>query len=178
MGNVTQIFKSTKKATAILASAVALLFTIAFLAGVFKPSNEAKWEEVTYTDENGDVHLKPKYQQELDKKILELGDVEQYVLRARGNGNYTCYTCSDSTYFLKKDEVWKYGVTRKKEKGRYKAAFLRENNLYYEIQHTGNLYECAIQEQVKLRLYPVLPENLARVKELRRVFPPGNHRLD
>jgi hypothetical protein len=66
------------------------------------------------------LSLSPERKAKLDRELEELDNAEQYVLRANRDGWYPCYSCpTKNRIFLLKDEVWKYGVTRKGEKGRY-----------------------------------------------------------
>lgn len=145
-----------------------LFLLVALLMAALHP-----WEEVAYTDDQGKPKLHPKPQEELDKVTQAEDIAEQYALRAISNGNYIC-NCPEGFYYLNATNVWKYGITKNGEKVRYTAKFLRENNLYYEPQFKGTLHECLIQEQIMIRSYPLLPENVARPVEIRLVRPCGN----
>lgn len=128
-------------------------------------------------DEDGNIKISAKRQAKLQKKLEELDNAEQYVLRADQNGYYPCHSCKDSTsVYLLAGQVWKYGVTTKTQKGRYPDTYLENNFLAYEIQFRGTLSECLKEEQRKIYQYAILPENLIRRKPLER--PPGNKRDD
>ncbi len=126
---------------------------------------------IVYDDEGKpDIPLDRK--QELDDYAEKLEIAEQYMLYATEDGNYVCVSCGEEKrIFLKKGEVWKYGVTTNGEKGRYPAG-LPDNRLNYIVQFRGNLTICLVEEKRKIIYYPILPENVARDKKLNR--PPGN----
>ncbi|MCY7327464.1 MAG: hypothetical protein LH618_02815 [Saprospiraceae bacterium] len=132
-----------------------------------------KWRDVVeYVD--GEPILKTKQKNELQRKLEELENVEQYALRAEMDGWYPCLHSGLKTYYLRQNEVWKYGVTSKGELGRYTSKFLNANKVYYSLQFTGTMNECLQEEQRKLFNYPILPENLARLEENRLLRPPFN----
>ncbi len=131
------------------------------------------WEKVAYTDEQGKPKLHPRHQEELDRVTQAEDIAEQYALRAIGDGNYIC-NCPEGFYYLHTGEIWKYGTTKNGAAGRYSSKFLKANNVYYDMQFTGTLHECLIQEQIKIRSYPLLPENVARPVEKRLVRPCAN----
>jgi len=97
---------------------------------------------------------------------------EQYVLIARIAGNYLCYSCErqDSVY-LNEGETWKIGVNRKGEKVRYPDG-KKDPRLQYFVQFKGDYGECLRQEKIKIYWYVSSPENIKRIRPLRR--PPGN----
>ena len=123
---------------------------------------------------DGVPKLKPFWKDKLERERREIETAEQYALKARRPGMYPCYLCPSKTSFLKAGELWKYGVTRKGQPGRYSEIFLQDNGLYYEIQFVGNYAQCLEMEKLKLYHYPVFPENLARPDSLKLLFPPGN----
>jgi len=132
-----------------------------------------KWRDVVeYV--NGEAQLTAKYRKELQNKIDEADEAEQYALIALTDGWYTCVHSGFGAYYLKAGEVWKYGTTTKGEQGRYDYKFLRANRVNYVVQFRGTLHACLKEEQVKLYMYPLLPENLAREEELRLIRPPYN----
>ncbi len=122
----------------------------------------------------GEPRLTDKHRQRLEKKLTELEEGEQYVLIARKEGWYPCVHNGHPLYFLHVGEVWRYGTTIKGQRGRYSSKFMKENNLSYIVQFRGTMGECLQQEQIKLFYYPLLPENLARPKEMRLLLPPFN----
>lgn len=131
------------------------------------------WADVVEWAE-GIPKLKPFWRDRLERERREIEEAEQYALIARVSGMYPCYLCPSKRIFLKAGEVWKYGVTRKGQRGRYPESFLQANGLYYEIQFVGTYAQCLYEEKVKLYHYPLFPENLARPDSLKLLFPPGN----
>ncbi len=120
--------------------------------------------------------LAPWRKEKFERELQELDDAEQYVLMVRIPGTFPCYSCVDKTeIFLTAGEVWRYGVTRKGQDGRYRDG-LPYSNLVYLAQFQGTLQECLKEEKQKIYHYPLLPENLKRKKPLIR--PPGNKRDD
>ena len=118
--------------------------------------------------------LSPKEEDKLQKRLKEIDKSEQYALIAMQDGWYPCLHSGRTTCYLKKGEVWKYGVTSKGETGRYKPPFLIKNRVFYFIQFTGTFSECLKQEQIRLFHYPYMPENLARPPAERLPRPPYN----
>ncbi len=87
-------------------------------------------------------------------------------------GFYRCYNCPWSpVIYLKEKEVWKYGVTRKGEKGRYGNS-LGAERLFYLTEFVGTIQECLAEERRKIFNYALFPENIARPIPIIR--PPGN----
>ncbi|WP_421946827.1 hypothetical protein [Phaeodactylibacter xiamenensis] len=112
--------------------------------------------------------LSPERQAKLNRELEELENTEQYVLRAARDGWYPCYSCpGKKRIFLHKDEVWKYGVTRKGEARRY-GRWHQEQGLYYLVQYEGPLQECLRREKIQIYSYALLPENLRREQPLIR----------
>ena len=129
-------------------------------------------KEFIITREDGSTELSPERTAKLARELDELDEAEQYVLIAARDGQYPCYHCpGKSSIFLQRGFVWKYGVTRKGEQGRY-GRWHVDNNLLYITQYTGPLQECFRQEKLKIYNYALLPENLSRTVPLIR--PPGN----
>ena len=132
-----------------------------------------KWHDVVeYMD--GEPQLTPKHQQQLQKKLKELNEAEQYALIATKEGSFPCLHSGHAVYHLHIGEVWKYGVTTKGERGRYTGQFLLDNSVSYVVQYVGKIGDCLQAEQTKLFSYPVLPENLARPEKDRLLRPPYN----
>ena len=132
-----------------------------------------KWSDVIeYV--NGEPRLNAKHQQQLQRKLNELDEAEQYALIATKEGFYPCLHSGHASYFLHVGEIWKYGVTTKGERGRYTGQYLLDNSVAYVIQYLGTVGECLKEEQVKLFSYPLLPENLARPEKDRLIRPPYN----
>lgn len=130
--------------------------------------------EAVFVKEEPSPELNPKEKAKLEKKMKEIDDAEQYALLAAKDGLYACLHSGRETCFLRKGEVFKYGVTTKGEFGRYNTSFMMKHNVIYVVQFKGNVAECLIQEQVKLFNYPYLPENLARLPENQLPRPPYN----
>ncbi|MEK7256965.1 MAG: hypothetical protein AAB316_19575 [Bacteroidota bacterium] len=145
-------------------------------------SKEAELEKLKFDDvvewEGDKPRLKKKRTAQLEKDIAAIRESVQYVLLAKSDGLYRCKRNQDGFIFLKKGEIWRYGVTRKGQKGRYSEDFLEVNNLVFRIQFNGRLDECLEQEKLKIYEYPLLPENIARLPTERQVYPPGNLRTD
>jgi hypothetical protein len=166
MGNVLQpvtpLQTPQRKPATLLIGIAAVLILLAL-----------KWNDVVELVD-GEYRLKPKYQRNLERKA-EADDVaEQYALVAVMAGWYPCVHSGFARYYLNPGEVWKYGVTTKSELGRYDLDFLRTNRVKYVREFIGTEGQCKKKEQVKLRLYPLLPENLARPEEYRLIRPPFN----
>lgn len=100
----------------------------------------------------------PKHQQQLQKKLNELNEAEQYALVATKEGLFPCLHSGHAVYHLHIGEVWKYGVTTKGERGRYTTQFLLDNSVSYVVQYVGRIGDCLQAEQTKLFSYPVLPK--------------------
>ena len=123
-------------------------------------------------ERDGKPDLAPWRKAKLMKELEDMEEGEQYVLKAVIPGLYPCYHCKNSDkIFLNKGDVWKYGVTSKGEKGRYKG-HLPVKGLFYYVQYEGLLQVCYKKEKIQIYNYALLPENLIRKKRLIR--PPGN----
>ncbi|MEM6696816.1 MAG: hypothetical protein AAF599_00370 [Bacteroidota bacterium] len=125
-------------------------------------------------DEDGNIQISKERQEKMERELEEYENAEQYALLAERDDYYPCPSCKNrGRIFLFKGEVWKYGVTTKKQAGRYPNGLPAEN-LTYLVQLRGNIYQCLAEEKRKIYQYPILPENLKRtVPSLR---PPGNQR--
>ena len=132
-----------------------------------------KWSDVIECFD-GEPRLTFKHQQQLQKKLNELEEAEQYALIATKEQWYPCLHSGYALYYLHVGEVWKYGVTTKGERGRFTGQFTLDNSVAYIIQHIGTVGECLKEEQVRLFSYPLLPENLARPEKDRLIRPPYN----
>ena len=135
------------------------------------------FEEMVEWDE-GKPRLKKEFAERLERELLEIDDALQYVLLANRDGQYPCKGCPGESVFLNKGEVWRYGVTRKGEKGRYSEWYLKNSFLDIFVQFRGDMNDCLKQEKLKIFNYPLLPENLARPAGERLASPPGNLRTD
>jgi len=126
----------------------------------------------------GTPMLKKQWQKRLEKEREELYAAEQYALLANENRRYPCLKCQKPEVYLFENEVWKYGVTKKGQAGRYTDEYLLEMKLSYHVQKRGTILECLEEEKLKIFNYPLLPENLARTEQERLARPPGNLRTD
>ncbi len=125
-------------------------------------------------DEHGVPQLSKWRQEKLTKELDEIKGAEQYVLLTLENGIYPCYSCvGATTIYLRKGQIWKYGMTTKGERGRYKNK-LPGQRLLYVTEFEGTVEECLMEERKKIYYYALHPENLAR--EVTLIRPPGNKR--
>ena len=123
-------------------------------------------------EKDGETVLAPWRKGKMLKELEDMEYGEQYALMAEWPGYYPCYHCRNTKeIFLNIGDVWKYGVTSKDEKGRYKGRLPAEG-LYYVIEFDGLLQECYRREKLQIYNYALLPENLRRADRLIR--PPGN----
>lgn len=128
----------------------------------------------TVVNEDGETILHPDRQAKLDKELEEFDEAVQYALFVTVDGYYPCYSCPDvlPTIYLYEGEIWRYGSTRKGEKGRYPDGNYGTENLLYVEQFWGTELECRKREKIMIYSYPLLPEALKRKIKLFR--PPGN----
>lgn len=126
------------------------------------------------TGEYNAPKLSPKEEAQLEKRLQEIDDAEQYGLIALEDGWYPCKHPGRVAVYLLAGEIWKYGTTTKGQVVRYSLKYLTEINVYYFIQFKGTISECLKEEQRKLFNYPYLPENVARPMKDRLPLPPGN----
>ncbi|MEL6660459.1 MAG: hypothetical protein AAFY48_01665 [Bacteroidota bacterium] len=122
----------------------------------------------------GEITLSTERQAKLERELEEIDNAEQYVLLATASAYYPCYSCPDGqkSIFLQIGEVWRYGVTRKGERGRYPNQDYGAPDLLYVPQFEGTLGECFKQEKLKIYRYPFLPE--AQLRNIILARPPGN----
>jgi hypothetical protein len=124
----------------------------------------------------------------IDKKKEKLNDHELYVLLAARDGYYLCTHCPTGKFFLKKDEIYRYGTTGDGPDIRgYNKNWLAKNGLLYIHLLTSDLKTIKSLEITYIGNYPLVAENLSRplpgdpgVKPYwyRLVLPPGNNSLD
>lgn len=123
---------------------------------------------------DGIWQVKAKRVAQIDKKIEEIDDAEQYILMARVDGWYPCYTCLESkTIYLFKNEIVKVGVSQKKQ-NRYLKDWYQLIKVSYQPEYIGAYNECLKREMIRLRDYPLLPEVLKREPKYRTALPPMN----
>ncbi len=126
----------------------------------------------------GEPQLSKKHQRQFERDSAEMEGAEQYALIAKQSKFYPCPHCPSKTAYLKAGEVYRYGVTKKGQKGRYSENFLITSDLDYLPEFRGNRPACELEERRKINRYPLLPENLARPPAQRLARPPGNLRRD
>ena len=143
------------------------LFLLILLSGFIILSFSKIW------DGNKEVDSSERDQAYADR-IDRLNNAEQYALIANHNGFYTCSHCIQPTFYLFKNEVWKYGVTINGKNGRYNDEFFRANNVSYVVEFEGTVQKCLEEEARKIILYYQSPENLRRNEVNRLIRPPGN----
>lgn len=134
----------------------------------------ATWKGAEFLDldENEKLQLSSSRQDQMQQRLMRLEQCEQYVLRAKFNGFYPCYSCGvDTAIYLYAGEVWKYGITIQGEKGRYRNG-LTSLGLSYRVQYRGSIQTCLRLEALKIYQYALLPENTKRMPPIIR--PPGN----
>lgn len=132
----------------------------------------ATFEDYVVIDTAGNASLTPERQAALEREYEKLDNSEQYALLASSNGWFPCYNCiGRDSIFLYFGEVWKYGVTKNGQAGRY-GSTLPVSNLLYQTQLEGSIELCLKEEKRKIYHYPTLSENLKRLSPL--VRPPGN----
>ncbi len=120
--------------------------------------------------------LAPWRKEKLEKELKEFDEAEQYALVVFEPGLYPCFNCyGKEKIYLFSGEIWKYGVSRKGQLGRYRQG-LPHKGLIYKKEFEGKLTDCLKKEKLKIYNYALLPENLKREKPLIR--PPGNKRDD
>lgn len=143
-----------------------IFFSLIFIFALFKGA------DFIVKKADGKLDLSDDRRAKLEKELEDLDEAEQYVLLATRAGNFPCYSCiKNKTIWLLPGEVWKYGVTTKGEKGRYKKG-LPVKHLLYKPQLIGSLDVCLKEEKRKIYYYALLPENTKRNNPLIR--PPGN----
>jgi len=121
---------------------------------------------------NGQADISEERKAKFQNEVEKLEKAEQYALIAEESKLYPCLNCKGmDSVFLLRGEIWKYGVSTNGEK-RYTQTFLRTNRLIYFRQFMGSLQACLVEEKRKIYHYPLLPENLKRLKPLDR--PAGN----
>lgn len=129
---------------------------------------------VVIIDEAGNKMLSPARQAKLDKELEEIDNAKQYALIATESQYYPCPSCPNGTkvIFLNAGEVWRYGVTRIGESGRYPNKSFGASDLVFVTQFEGTYSECLKMEKIKIYNYPLLPEALQR--NIKLIRPPGN----
>jgi hypothetical protein len=140
--------------------------------GIFMSKKELPPGLITTPD--GEISLSPERQAKLDGELEEIDNAVQYALVVTVDGLYPCYSCTNGqkTIFLNFGEVWKYGVTRKGQEGRYPNGNYGAPNLLFVRQVIGTYSECLKAEKTMIYSYPLLPQTQAR--DFILIRPPGN----
>jgi hypothetical protein len=151
-----------------------LLFLTLIVAPLYIIEMSKEKRSPIVIDDEGNWSLSPERKRKLEREIKEMDNAVQYSLRAREEGYFPCYTCPDTAkmIFLYAEEVWKYGVTRKGEHGRYPSGVKGVPNLTFVPEFEGHVTECLKEEKRKIYHYPLLPE--ARKRLIQLYLPPGN----
>lgn len=142
----------------------------------FEPFN-CKLEKMAHLEHDSTTSApagNPAEETQIQQRRATPDDFEQYALTAGRGGWYPCLHSRRINFYLKTDEVWKYGFGGSGAFGRFKATFLLKNNVSCIIQYRGSFAECLRQEQLRLFKYRNLPENLARPPAQQLPRPPYN----
>ncbi|MEL6972694.1 MAG: hypothetical protein AAFO02_21190 [Bacteroidota bacterium] len=153
---------------------ICLFLVIVGFSGYHLVSSSKKMAPGLIETPEGEITLSPERQAKLERELEEIDNAEQYALLATASSYYPCYSCPDGqkTIFLQIGEIWRYGVTRKGERGRYPNQDYGAPDLLYLPQFVGTLTECLKQEKLKIYQYPLLPE--AQLRKIVLARPPGN----
>lgn len=128
--------------------------------------------------QNYDLTLE-EYEELVATAVERFGFCEQYRLLARITTTYNCFSCvSQPRIILQFDQTYKVGQTCFGEKARYGKG-LSQQNLFYQKEFQGNIFEVLIAEQVKLLVFRyseerqrIIQHNQLLTEEL--LLPPGN----
>ena len=153
-------------------------FLLVLVGGIFLVyhiyNSEKKIAPGVVETPDGDFALSSERKAKLDRELEEIDNAVQYALLANIDGFYPCLSCpfAIKTIYLYEGNVWKYGVTRKKESERYPGGNYGAENLLFFPMFFGTYSECLKQEKHMIYSYPLLPESTSRDIILAR--PPGN----
>ncbi|MEM8527452.1 MAG: hypothetical protein AAGG68_22620 [Bacteroidota bacterium] len=101
-------------------------------------------------DEDGNIQISKERQEKMERELEEYENAEQYVIKASYNGYYPCFNCGGrKELYLYRGEVWRYGVTKRGQSGRYPQG-MPFDGLIYEVQFIGSIYECLVLEKKKI----------------------------
>ena len=151
-----------------------LLFGLTLISGLIIWNSSKKIAPGLVETSEGEIVLSPKRKAKRDREIEEIDNALQYALVAIIDGDYPCLSCpfGIKTVYLYKGNVWKYGVTRKREAERYPGGNYGADNLLFLPMFKGTYSECLKREKTLIYNYPLLPEAIEREVILAR--PPGN----
>lgn len=113
----------------------------------------------------------------LVRKLARLQNCEQYSLRALKSGWFACTHCPKSLYYLRTNEIARYGMTCNRD-SRYTDEQLLKFGVYYFVEFEGTMQEAVEVEAKKIFFYYRHPDNLARYENIRISLPPLNLRDD
>lgn len=146
------------------------------------------WEEVVTKQDDGSYRLSKKWEKTILRKQEKIRKHRLYVLVASTNGYFQCPHSPSGKFYLKADEVYRYGTTGETFAARgYSKRWLAINNLTLISIMEDDLATVLAEQAFLIGSYALLPENLqrplaneanAKLYWYRLVLPPGNKSLD
>lgn len=146
------------------------------------------WDEAVTLQEDGTYRLSKKWEKAILRKQEKVRKHRLYVLVASTNGYFQCPHSPSGKFYLKADEVYRYGTTGETFAARgYSKRWLAINNLTLISIMENDLATVVAEQASLIGSYALLPENLqrplaneanARLYWYRLVLPPGNKSLD
>jgi hypothetical protein len=146
------------------------------------------WEDAVTENQDGTYTLSKDWAGEVSKKKEQFASHDLYMLIALADGFFLCKHCPTGKFYLKKNEVYRYGTTGIGQFQRgYNKQWLSDNLLIYIQIASGDLTSMKMQEATLIGNYAILPENIRRPLQnsskaktywYRLVLPPGNNSLD
>ncbi len=146
------------------------------------------WEEAAEMHEDGTASISEEWSETVERKKDQFRNQELYKLTATKDAYYLCEHCPTGKFFLRENEVYRYGTTGLKEKGRgYGENWRKKYFLNYVVIMQEDLTTVKIEQAALIGSYVILPENLNRPAAgtpqakpywYRLVLPPGNNSLD
>lgn len=146
------------------------------------------WEEAVSRQEDGTYRLSKKWEKTILRKQEKVRKHRLYVLVASTNGYFQCPHSPSGKFYLKADEVYRYGTTGETFAARgYSKRWLAINNLTLISIMEDDLATVVAAQALLIGSYALLPENLqrplaneanAKLYWYRLVLPPGNKSLD
>lgn len=151
-----------------------VLLGILLVSGYFIWNSSKKVAPGLVETPDGEIVLSSERKAKRDRELEEIDNAIQYALVATIDEYYPCLSCpfGIKTIYLYKGNVWKYGVTRKKEAERYPGGNYGAENLLFLPMFEGTYSECLKREKTLIYNYPLLPET--REREVILARPPGN----
>ena len=119
------------------------------------------------------------YQALMEAAASKFGNCQQYRLYALSARYYKCYTCkTKQMILLNHGQTFKIGQTCSTKGERYGNS-MPAPDLFYLVEHRGNIFEVLVAEYVKLMLFRngherqlIVKQNGLQPKEM--LLPPGN----